>query len=68
MAIQKVWNEELQEWVYDDPDLPEDLEFGFSSKVEINQGGRFRSDSMLKATLPFRLLEEVSKCNGSEDK
>jgi hypothetical protein len=27
MAIKKVWNEELQDWIYDDPDVDtEDVE------------------------------------------
>lgn len=64
MAIQKVWNEDLQEWVYDDPDLPEGIDIDDDVFVcEGVQWKQFGSDKLMdlkKATLPVSLLEELS--------
>lgn len=59
-----MWDEELQDWVYDDPDLQEDLDSDSESfeceGVQWKMNGSDRLTDLRKATLPVDLLEDLS--------
>lgn len=51
MTAQKVWHDELQAWVYEDPDIP-DVEFPDElNTIDIT------NLNLSKATLPLNILE-----------
>lgn len=53
MAFKKVWYEELHDWVYDDPDIPKDLDF---DDLDLGHFDISQFD-LSRATLPLRVLE-----------
>lgn len=59
-----MWDEELQDWVYDDPDLQEDLDSDSESfeceGVQWKMNGSDKLTDLRKATLPVDLLEDLS--------
>ena len=58
MATQRVWHEELQAWVYDDPDIPEDLDFDNLENFGISARARENANhDLCRAYLPLNILE-----------
>lgn len=58
MAIQRVWHEELQDWVYEDPDTPADLDFDNLKDFGISVRARKNANhDLARACLPLSILE-----------
>ena len=57
MATQKVWHEEFQDWVYEDPNIPKDLDFDDLGLDKIDISGC----NLAKAMVPLSTLEGTYK-------
>ena len=58
MAIQRVWHEDLQDWVYEDPDTPAELDFDNLKDFGISVHARKNANhDLARACLPLSILE-----------
>lgn len=57
MALKKVWCEELHDWVYDDPDIPKDLDFDDLSLDKID----LSDCNLMKGSFPLSMLEHMHR-------
>ena len=65
MAMQKVWHEELQDWVYEDSDTPKNLDFDNLKDFGIPVCARKNANHDLsRACLPLSILEGRSSYVG----